>query len=138
MHEAGPASAQLHQGKAGEGEALCLLCAKRQVGLRADLRGGVLSECGGPFPAVPAGSGPFLLMLSPALGFTVTPLLSPPAVHPGCLGEVAPPPQHTDAGRKQEAVWVSLSSGPQVSPVEPSCRPGHTRAAVTVEAKVPA
>lgn len=77
MHEAGPASAQLHQGKAGEGEALCLLCAKRQVGLRADLRGGVLSECGGPFPAVPAGSGPFLLMLSPALGFTVTPLLSP-------------------------------------------------------------
>lgn len=76
MHEAGPASAQLHQGKAGEGEALCLLCAKRQVGLRADLRGGVL-------------------------------------IHPGCLGEVAPPPQHTDAGRKQEAVWVSLSSGPQ-------------------------
>lgn len=50
---------------------------------------------------------------SPSLGFTVTPLLSP-AVHAGRVGEVAPPPQHTNAGRKQEAIWVCLSSGPQV------------------------
>lgn len=52
---------------------------------------------------------------SPILGFTVTPLLSP-AVHAGCVGEVAPSPQHTNAGRKQEAIWVCLSSGPQVGP----------------------
>lgn len=36
----------------------------------------MLSECGVPFPAVTAGSGTLLLMLSPALGFTVTHLLS--------------------------------------------------------------
>lgn len=72
----------------------------------------------------------------PGLHSDTSPLPSP-AVHPGCVGEVAPPPQHTDAGRKQEAVWVSLSSGPQVGPVEPSCRPGHTRAAVTVEPEFP-
>ena len=52
---------------------------------------------------------------SPTLGFMVTPLLSP-AVHAGCVGEVAPSPQHTNAGRKQETVWVCLSSGPQVGP----------------------
>ena len=52
---------------------------------------------------------------SPTLGFTVTRLLFP-AVHPGRVGEVAPPPQHTNAGRKQEAIWVCLSSGPQVGP----------------------
>lgn len=70
-----------------------------------------------PFSCQPC-SGSLLLMLL-SLGFMVTPLLSP-AVHAGRLGEVAPSPQHTDAGRKQEAVWLCLSSGPQVGPVWPS------------------
>lgn len=52
---------------------------------------------------------------SPTLGFMVTPLLSP-AVHAGRVGEVAPSSQHTNAGRKQEAIWVCLSSGSQVGP----------------------
>lgn len=124
VHEAGPAGAQLHQCQAGEGEALGVLRAQRQVRLRADLGGGVLSECPGPSPASPAGSGPPLLMLL-SLGFMVTPLLCP-AVHAGRVGEVAPSPQHTDAGRKQEAVWLCLSSGPQVGPAWPSCHPGGT------------
>lgn len=128
MHEAGPAGAQLHQRQAGEGEALGVLCAQRQVRLCADLGGGVLSECHGPVPASPAASGPLLLMLL-SLGFMVTPLLCP-AVHAGCVGEVAPSPQHTDAGREQEAVWLCLSPGPQVGPAWPSSCPWGDRAAV--------
>ncbi|XP_062444785.1 inactive rhomboid protein 1 isoform X4 [Rhea pennata] len=77
VHEAGPASAQLYQRQAGEGEALGLLRAQRQVRLCADLGGRVF-------------------------------------VHPGCVGEVAPPPQHANAGRKQEAVRVRLSPGSQI------------------------
>lgn len=46
--------------------------------------------------------------------------LCPPIVHAGSVGEVALPPQCPRPCRPQEAVWLCLPSGPQVSTAGPS------------------